>query len=254
MKKLVTGPIRFYQKYISPATQPSCRYHPTCSNYALQAVEKHGSAKGGVMGLARVLRCNPFVEGGVDKVPDYFTVRRNPDNVDDIYIPDHLVGVDAETLEQLEDLLEEYGDQLRVSEELPESLEVLNELADVKELSSEAIEKRFTEEELSYLIDIDIFPSLESSAYRYYTIEETETNQEFLTEIEPYFEDTDLGVDSPLIVLEKTGIWYTNLPKLVRNFLIRRGVTSEDIDNRSYHLWLVLNAIADMDDTKKTPQ
>lgn len=254
MKKILTGPIRFYQKYISPATQPSCRYQPTCSNYALQAVEKHGAAKGGVMGLARVIRCNPFVEGGVDEVPDYFTVRRNPENVDDIYIPDHLVGVDAETLEQLEGLLEEYKEELTVNENLPSSLKILEEVADTKKLTTEDIKERFTADELSYLIDIEIFPDLESESYRYYTMEETEKNQEFLQEVEPYFEDTDLGTNSPLLVLENTGIWYTNLPQLARKFVIKRGVTTEDIDNRSYHLWLVLNAIADIEEMKKTPQ
>jgi putative membrane protein insertion efficiency factor len=253
MKKILTEPIRFYQKYISPATQPSCRYHPTCSNYALQAVEKHGAAKGGVMALARILRCNPFVEGGVDEVPDYFTVRRNPDNIDDIYIPDHLVGVDAETLEKLETLLEEYGEKLRVNENLPSSLGVLKEVADVEELSAKTIRSHFTVDELSYLVDIDIFPALESDEYRYYTIEETEKNMDYLEEVEPYFEDTDLGMDLPLIVIEKTGIWYTNLPKLARKFLIKRGVTPADIDNRSYHLWLVLNAISDIENMKKTP-
>lgn len=246
MKKILTGPIRFYQKHISPATPPSCRYHPTCSTYALEAVEKHGAVKGGTMALARILRCNPFVEGGVDEVPDYFTLRRNPENIDDIYIPEYLLGVDRETLEKLEVLLEEYEENLNVSEALPPSLEVLEEVADVRKLTTTEIEERFTEDELSYLIDIDIFPDLESDDYKYYTIEETEKNKEYLKDVEPYFEETELGTKSPLLVLEKTGIWYTNLPQLARRFLIKRGVTPEDIENRSYHLWLVLSALDDV--------
>ncbi|CRH92185.1 Putative membrane protein insertion efficiency factor [Chlamydia trachomatis] len=76
LKKLV----RLYQRIISPLTPPACRYHPTCSNYMLQALEKHG-LKGVLMGLSRILRCHPFVEGGEDPVPDHFSLRRNkPEN------------------------------------------------------------------------------------------------------------------------------------------------------------------------------
>lgn len=78
MKQILIGLIRGYQKYISVLTRPHCRYYPTCSNYALQAVQKHGAFKGIIMGAARIIRCNPFVRGGVDQVPDKFTVFRNP--------------------------------------------------------------------------------------------------------------------------------------------------------------------------------
>lgn len=252
MKKLLTGPIHFYQKHISPATQPSCRYHPTCSTYALQAIEKHGAAKGGVMSLARIIRCNPFVEGGVDEVPDYFTVHRNPDNIDDFHFPEHLMPVDAGAREKLESLLEEYEDQLSIYEELPSSVAILEKIADPKELTAEEIRNYFTKDELDYLIDIDIFPNLSSDDFRYYTIGETENNERHLEVIEPYFEDTELGMNSPLLVLEKTGIWYTNIPNLAREFLVERGVTAADIENRSYHLWLVLNALNDLQNKEET--
>jgi len=242
MKKLLTGPIRFYQKHISPATPPTCRYHPTCSHYALEAVEKHGTLKGGIMGLARIMRCNPFVEGGVDEVPDCFTVRRNPDNKDDFYIPEHLMTVDSDLEEKLEELLAEYEEELIVHENLPASAQILNKIAAPKELSTEEIKNYFTKEELSYLEDIDIFPDLESDDYHYFTLEETKENEPYLEIIEPYFEKTSLGTHTPLIVLEKPGIWYTNLPELARRFLIERGVTEQDIEDKSYHLWLVLNA------------
>ncbi len=68
--------VRFYQRRISPMKPPSCRYHPTCSNYMLEALHKHG-AKGFLMGLGRIFRCHPFIKGGDDPVPDYFTLRRN---------------------------------------------------------------------------------------------------------------------------------------------------------------------------------
>ncbi|WP_338208898.1 membrane protein insertion efficiency factor YidD [Lactiplantibacillus paraxiangfangensis] len=78
MKRLLMKGIRFYQRAFSAFTPSHCRYQPTCSNYALGAVEKFGWFKGGLMGIARVLRCQPLVKGGLDPVPDNFTLRRNP--------------------------------------------------------------------------------------------------------------------------------------------------------------------------------
>ncbi|MBD5069900.1 membrane protein insertion efficiency factor YidD [Ligilactobacillus apodemi] len=77
LSKLLILPVKFYQKGISPLFPPSCRYHPTCSTYMIQALEKHGAFLGLLMGIARIFRCNPFVKGGYDPVPDYFTLRRN---------------------------------------------------------------------------------------------------------------------------------------------------------------------------------
>lgn len=76
MKWLLIGLVRFYQKLISPLFPPSCRYHPTCSNYMIEAINKHGF-KGVLMGLARIGRCHPFVEGGEDPVPEQFSLKRN---------------------------------------------------------------------------------------------------------------------------------------------------------------------------------
>lgn len=77
MKWLLVKGVKGYQKYISPLTPPSCRYEPTCSHYAIEALEKHGAIKGSLMAVGRICRCHPFVKGGVDPVPDYFTLRRN---------------------------------------------------------------------------------------------------------------------------------------------------------------------------------
>jgi putative membrane protein insertion efficiency factor len=63
------GAIRFYRSAISPYTPPSCRFEPTCSAYALQAIEKYGAARGGWLALRRLLRCHPFCKGGYDPVP-----------------------------------------------------------------------------------------------------------------------------------------------------------------------------------------
>ena len=66
---LLLVPIWIYQKAISPYTPPACRFTPTCSEYARIAIERFGAAKGGYMAFRRVLRCNPFHEGGYDPVP-----------------------------------------------------------------------------------------------------------------------------------------------------------------------------------------
>ena len=69
MKKACMAAIRFYQREISPLCPPRCRYIPTCSEYALEAVEKYGAVKGSFLAAKRILRCNPFHKGGYDPVP-----------------------------------------------------------------------------------------------------------------------------------------------------------------------------------------
>ncbi len=70
IKRLLIILIKLYRKYISPLKRyPSCRYIPTCSQYAIEAVEKYGAIKGGLLALWRIIRCNPFSKGGYDPVP-----------------------------------------------------------------------------------------------------------------------------------------------------------------------------------------
>ena len=68
-KRALLGAIRFYRRYISPMFPPCCRFTPTCSAYALEAVEKYGALKGGFLALKRILKCHPFHPGGYDPVP-----------------------------------------------------------------------------------------------------------------------------------------------------------------------------------------
>ena len=70
MKKICISMIRFYQKYLSPLKGGStCKFYPTCSQYAIEAIEKYGAFKGGLLAAWRILRCNPFSKGGYDPVP-----------------------------------------------------------------------------------------------------------------------------------------------------------------------------------------
>ena len=69
MKKLALVLIKFYQTSISPLLGPHCRYVPTCSEYAREALEKYGFVKGTYLAVCRILRCNPFSKGGYDPVP-----------------------------------------------------------------------------------------------------------------------------------------------------------------------------------------
>ncbi|MGI6220884.1 MAG: membrane protein insertion efficiency factor YidD [Coriobacteriales bacterium] len=68
-KYIVLGLIRFYRACISPLLPPSCRYVPTCSEYAIIAVQRYGALKGSFLALKRIGRCHPFHEGGYDPVP-----------------------------------------------------------------------------------------------------------------------------------------------------------------------------------------
>ena len=70
MKKILIKIIRFYQKYISANTKAHCKYYPTCSNYAVEAINEHGAFVGFFLALWRFLRCNPFSKGGYDPVPE----------------------------------------------------------------------------------------------------------------------------------------------------------------------------------------
>lgn len=69
MRKILIDIIKFYQKFISPLKTTKCPYYPTCSNYGLEAIKKHGALKGGCLTIWRILRCNPFSKGGYDPVP-----------------------------------------------------------------------------------------------------------------------------------------------------------------------------------------
>lgn len=70
LRKVLKGLIRIYQKAISPWFPAKCRYYPSCSQYAVEAIDHHGSLKGAWLSIKRILKCHPFSEGGFDPVPN----------------------------------------------------------------------------------------------------------------------------------------------------------------------------------------
>ena len=68
MKKILIFFIGIYRKYISPLKKPCCRFYPSCSVYAIDAINKYGAVKGSFIATKRILRCNPFCKGGYDPV------------------------------------------------------------------------------------------------------------------------------------------------------------------------------------------
>jgi uncharacterized protein len=70
LKKFFIMIIRFYQMAISPLKPPTCRFYPTCSHYGLEAVQRFGALKGGLLAIKRIFRCHPLHPGGIDPVPE----------------------------------------------------------------------------------------------------------------------------------------------------------------------------------------
>jgi putative membrane protein insertion efficiency factor len=66
---LLSGLVRLYQLLVSPLLAPRCRFHPSCSSYAVLALRRHGAARGGWLTARRLARCHPYCEGGIDPVP-----------------------------------------------------------------------------------------------------------------------------------------------------------------------------------------
>jgi putative membrane protein insertion efficiency factor len=75
---LLIAPIRAYQRWVSPAFAPRCRYYPTCSNYAIGAIRELGPVRGSILAAWRLLRCNPFSAGGIDELADRRLFRSTP--------------------------------------------------------------------------------------------------------------------------------------------------------------------------------
>ena len=81
MRRVLIAGVRWYQRHISAHTKPACRFTPTCSAYAIEALTRFGAVRGSILAVWRILRCNPFGTPGYDPVPERFTFRRQIQSV-----------------------------------------------------------------------------------------------------------------------------------------------------------------------------
>ncbi|WP_436669364.1 membrane protein insertion efficiency factor YidD [Paenibacillus kandeliae] len=88
-RRAVQVPIHFYRKFISPLKPPSCRFYPTCSQYALEAIEVHGVLKGSWLAARRISKCHPFHPGGIDLVPPPRSKRQDVDHEPEHHIHEY---------------------------------------------------------------------------------------------------------------------------------------------------------------------
>ncbi|MEI2416584.1 membrane protein insertion efficiency factor YidD [Orrella sp. JC864] len=82
IRQLLILPIRFYRYFLSPWVGHGCRFNPTCSAYAIEAIERHGALRGLMLAVRRIGRCHPYAKGGHDPVPDVPAARRRPGKPD----------------------------------------------------------------------------------------------------------------------------------------------------------------------------
>lgn len=78
IRRILILPILIYRKCISPLFPPCCRYYPSCSAYALQAIMRFGAVRGMILTVSRLLRCHPWARGGIDEVPESFSWKKLP--------------------------------------------------------------------------------------------------------------------------------------------------------------------------------
>jgi putative membrane protein insertion efficiency factor len=245
MKKLLLLLVRGYQKFISPLFPPSCRYYPTCSNYTVEAIEKHGALKGGVMGLARILRCNPFVPGGVDPVPDHFTFRRNQQTKNTGF---PLSETDDEEWKgKLDELYETYKEDIVIHKELPNIVDMVKELVHVEEESIEELPESYIEQTKELLLDFSL--EEEEVSFRLFKVIRDEKSERYFTDIHhgllSHILPTEIGKEPLGVLIEETTrtIWEVNSHTLKREIILKRGVTEKDIEERSIDLWNYLTVL-----------
>lgn len=224
MKRLLIGLVKGYQHYISPLTPPSCRYHPTCSHYMIQAIEQHGAIKGITMGLARIMRCHPFTDGGFDTVPDYFTVKRNLDDL-------NRGKYDGEEFsDEVDSLLEQYRDKLKIRSEAVTLKQAAAELVSLKRYSIDIL----STEQLAELVSEELSSVSDWELYR---VVHDKRSEAYFSQVAPgpldkIWEPGTVG----LLINEERGVYESNSVELLVDVIRQYGVTECDIQERSDRL------------------
>lgn len=242
-KKILITIVRGYQRFISPLFPPSCRYYPTCSHYTVEAIEKHGAFKGGIMGVARILRCNPFVQGGVDHVPNHFTIRRNPDEKNLLYG----LNLDApeDTIErnkQIEELYEKYKADVIVYNERPSAVDVLKGIVDIEEKSLELLPQEYLKE-LKNSMTSESSSTKNTVNFQFVEVLRNERSEQYFGELDLHTVIAhalfDKGHEERIGVLleEEEGIVETNSFLLYRAFKKEYGMTEEELETKDQALF-----------------
>lgn len=245
MKRVLISLVKSYQKVISPLFAPSCRYYPTCSNYTVQAIERHGALKGSLMAIARILRCNPFVQGGVDKVPDQFMLKRNPETKDFIYLGDGII-VDPydpeDNKKEIDSILNQYREELKIVDYPVNVVDYLKSMVDVEEQSLAGLSDAYIEMHKTRLLRegyFDTITELEGKlSLRLFKVIKNKKSQPYFYHVHPSPVDKEYESGNSIFCFidEKIGILDSNSPELQEEFVLNRGITETDINSKTARL------------------
>lgn len=235
MKRLLIGLVKGYQHYISPLTPPSCRYYPTCSHYMIQAIEQHGVIKGTTMGLTRIMRCHPFTDGGFDTVPDYFTVKRNPSDLD------RQTYERVEASDEIEQLLVTYQEELTIRSEAVTLKQAAAELVSLKACPLDKI----STDQLAELVSEELGSVSDWELYR---VVRDKRSEAYFSQVAPgpldkIWEPGTVG----LLINEERDVYESNSVELLVDVIRQYGVTERDIQARSDRLFDYLYVLRETD-------
>lgn len=201
----------------------------------VQAIEKHGAIKGTTMGLARIMRCHPFTDGGFDTVPEYFTVKRNPADLD------RQMYERVEAPDEIEQLLKVYHEELNIRSEAVTLKQAAAELVSLKACPLDKI----STEQLAELVSEEVGAISDWELYRVVRDKRSEA----------YFSHIELGpldkIWEPgtvgLLINEERGVYESNSVELLVDVIRQYGITERDIQARSDRLFDYLYVLRETD-------
>lgn len=228
MKKLFMSMVRGYQKFISPLFPPTCRYSPTCSQYTLEALEKHGAVKGSLMGISRIIRCNPFVDGGFDPVPEHFSLKRQR-----MEVPS------GNEFTEMDFLLSTYEEDILIQDLPLEAL--LNEETLSTPMPLKQLDGHYLHQMLHYIEDLGVRePNFKLMKVTDVFDEDLELKPPYT---HPLNEELDDYVNCYLLVEQELGVIAASDPELALHLILALGVQESDIDSETPRLLHYLRAL-----------